>query len=144
MMNTTAITPVWKIADFQQDPDQDTISIFGDDADTVEDEYETREISFDELEDMPPATGGTTELPTRIRSREWETRRFMAKERVREARLKAQIAVRMAEREEDRFYRQFGDLDDAESHFSEYDLSEDEMDESDDGGLETPNEVDLH
>jgi hypothetical protein len=42
---------------------------------------------------------------------------------VREARLKAQIAVRMARSEEARFFRIFGDLEDAESNFSDYDLS---------------------
>jgi hypothetical protein len=50
----------------------------------------------------------------------------MAKERVREARLKSQIATRVAEKEEERFVRMFGELDDAESRFSEYDLTEDE------------------
>jgi hypothetical protein len=59
----------------------------------------------------------------------------MAKERVREFRLKAQIADRMAAREEARFYEKFGDLDDTESHFSEYDLTDEE--ESDAGSKES-------
>jgi hypothetical protein len=119
MMSAKAITPVWIITSHQQDETQDTISLFGDD------EAVTREIEIEEFDNAPPAE------PTRIRSREWEARKFMAKERVREARLKAQIARTLAQKEESRFYRQFGELDDAESHFSEYDLTDAEDEESD-------------
>ncbi len=129
LMNASSIEPVWELTEVRQDEVQDTISLFGD-VDTVdgsEDEKEgapdadTREIHIDDIEEAPP--GPTPHL----RSREWEARKFLAKERVREARLKAQIAARVAEKEESRFYRQFGDLDDAESHFSEYDLTDDEV-----------------
>jgi hypothetical protein len=130
MMSSTAITPVWALTDVTVDVQQDTISLFGDDGDgdTIdggEHEGETREIQLDDLEEAPAAAA-----PMRIRTREWEARKFMAKERVREARLKAQIAVRMANKEESRYYAQFGDLDETESHFSEYDLTEDEASES--------------
>lgn len=126
-MSSSAITPVWSVEDFQEAPDQDTISLFGD-ADTADgsDEGgdETKEILFEDIESASPATAE----PTRIRNRDWEARKFLAKERVREARLKAQIADRMAAKEESRFYTTYGELSDNESHFSEYDLTDDESD----------------
>jgi hypothetical protein len=128
-MTSTSITPVWATTDVKEDETQDTISLFGD-GDTVdsepEGERETREIRFDEIEDAPAAAA-----PTRLRNREWEAQKFMAKERIRELRLKAQIADRMAAREEARFYTKFGDLDETESHFSEYDLTDEEEEDSD-------------
>jgi hypothetical protein len=136
LMASTSITPIWRIVSFKEDESAgDTISLFGD-GDTVDDdmelaigspEPETREIRIEEIADAPPASG-----PTRIRNREWEARKFLAKERIREARLKAQIAVRLARKEESRFYDQFGDLEDSESHFSDYDLTDDESDASTD------------
>jgi hypothetical protein len=134
IMSSTSIAPVWAIADHKEDVEQDTISLFGDDSDSDGDGddadagdiimhtggSETREIEIEEIDEVPPASGGTTH----IRSREWEARKFLAKERVREARLKAQIAVHLSRKEESRYYAQFGDLDDGESHFSDYDLSD--------------------
>lgn len=145
IMSSTAIAPVWAIADHKEDVEQDTISLFGgDDDDSASDgddadvgdiiahagaASETREIEIEEVDEVPPASGGMTH----IRSREWEARKFLAKERVREARLKAQIAVRLARKEESRYYSQFGDLDDGESHFSDYDLTDDEAGSDTDG-----------
>ncbi len=133
IMSSSSITPVWSLADVTVDVQQDTISLFGDgdseggDGDTVDaGDDETREIQLDDLEEAPAAA-----TPMRIRTREWETRKLMAKERVREARLKAQIAARLAHKEESRYYSQFGDLSETESHFSEYDLTEDEISDSD-------------
>lgn len=129
LMTSSAITPVWTVTDVKEDETQDTISLFGDgdtvnsDGEEAEGEKETREIRFDEIEDAPAAAA-----PTRLRNREWEAQKFMAKERIRELRLKAQIADRMVAREEARFYDKFGDLDDNESHFSEYDLTDEESD----------------
>jgi len=117
-MTASAISPNWMAVDFVAD-NEDKISLFGD-ANTV-DEDDEREIQFDDIELASPAAA-----PTRMRNREWEATKFLAKERVREARLKAQIADRLAAKEESRFYAKFGDLDDGESHFSEYDLTEDE------------------
>ena len=127
-MSSSAITPVWSVEGFQEAPEQDTISLFGD-ADTADgsdgsEGEETKEILFEDIESASPATAE----PTRIRNRDWETRKFLAKERVREARLKAQIADRMAAKEESRFYATYGELSDNESHFSEYDLTDDESD----------------
>jgi hypothetical protein len=120
MMSSKAITPVWVLDQVVKDERMEAISLFDDgltvDGDS-ENESESREIQLEEVDGDTPAP------PTRIRSREWEAKKFMSKERVREARLKAQIAVRMAETEEARFFRIFGDLDDAESNFSDYDLS---------------------
>jgi len=119
-MSPAAIAPVWTLADFEAAPEEDRISLFGD-GDTVEgDEEEEKEIHLEEIEAASPAA------PVKMRNREWEARKFMAKERVREARLKSQIAERIAIKEESRFYAQFGDLDENESHFSEYDLTDDE------------------
>ena len=117
IMTATSITPVLAYTDFKEIKEVEAIPFF--DGDTVESEGEDREITLDEIESDGAA-------PTQIRSREWETRKFMGKERVREARLKAQIAQKMAEAEEARYYRHFGDLEDGESHFSDYDLSESE------------------
>lgn len=136
LLSSSSITPVWRIATFKEDePAGDTISLFGD-GDTVDEgeelaigspEAETREIRIEDIADATPDAG-----PTHIRSREWEARKFLAKERVREARLKAQIADRLARKEESRFYAQYGDLEDGESHFSDYDLTDDESEASTD------------
>jgi len=123
-MTSSAITPNWVVSDFTARADQhDTISLF-DDADTVDEE---REIQFDDIELSSPAAA-----PTKMRNREWEAAKFLAKERVREARLKAQIADRVAVKEESRFHAKYGDLADSESQFSEYDLTEDENEKSSD------------
>jgi hypothetical protein len=133
-MTSAAIKPVWTVEDFVAEPEQDKISLFGD-GDTIDgsegnegngDNDGEKEIQFDDIEMASPA-----EAPTRMRNREWEARKFLAKERVREFRLKAQIADRLAAKEEARFYKQYGDLDEDESHFSEYDLTENEDESSD-------------
>jgi len=131
VMTPVAIKPVWTIEEFVAEPEQDTISLFGD-GETVDGNdgddggEDEKEIQFDDIELASPA-----EAPTRMRNREWEARKFLAKERVREFRLKAQIADRLASKEEARFFKQYGDLDDDESQFSEYDLTENEDASSD-------------
>ena len=60
--------------------------------------------------------------------RNYLDRKFAAKERVKEARLKAQVAKRMAQRELHFFFENFT-LDDNESTFSDYDLTDNEYDE---------------
>jgi len=121
VMSATSIAPIWSIAELtEKEDDVEPIPFF--DGESVggskPDSDDEREINLEDIEPAPPAA------PTQIRNREWEARKFLAKERVRETRLKAQIAARMAEAEEARYYRHFGDLDDAESHFSEYDLTD--------------------
>ena len=125
-MTASAITPNWAVSDFteqKEEQQQDTISLFNGD----DDDDDEREIQFDDIELDSPAAA-----PTKVRNREWKTAKFLAKERVRESRLKAQIADRLAAKEESRFYTKYGDLDDDESHFSEYDLTEDEEEGSSD------------
>ena len=134
LMNATEIRPIFSVSSLKEDKQEDQISLFGDGAteDGSSDEEEggmTREIQLEDIEDAPPASAA----PTRLRSREWETRKFLAKERVRESRLKAQIADRLARKEETRFYHQFGDLDDGESAFSDYDLTDDSGSEEEEG-----------
>lgn len=63
--------------------------------------------------------------------RDYLDRKFAAKERVKEARLKAQVAKKMAQREINFFYENFA-LDDDESTFSDYDLTDNEEDEYED------------
>ena len=115
-MSATGITPDWDVLDIVETEAEadDKISLFGD-VDQCE-----KEIQISDIESAP-----TNSIePTKLRSRVWEEKRFMAKERVREARLKAQIAEHIAAREEERFFKIYGDLEENESQFSEYDLSE--------------------
>jgi hypothetical protein len=129
IMSSSSIVPVWVVGELTKDDAPDTISLFGD-GETVDDSddeesrpraaSDTREIQIEDIADAPAGT------PTRIRNRDWEARKFLAKERVREARLKAQIAIHLARKEESRFNTQYGDLEDGESHFSDYDLTDDE------------------
>ena len=77
-------------------------------------------MQCDEIETVKQAT------PTKLKIREWEARKFIGKERVREARLKAQIARKIAKKEESRYYEQFGDPDDDESRMSVFDLTDSE------------------
>ena len=124
-MSPTSITPVWTLASFQKDEKEcDTISLFGE-GDTIDESSDTenREICFDDIQEAPSSA------PTKLRSRESDARKFLAKERVREARLKAQIANHIARKEESRYYEQFGDPEDGESHISDYDLSEESENE---------------
>jgi hypothetical protein len=135
-MTTTAITPVWSVHEFIPEPEEDKISLFGDDDDG---KSETREIQIEDIEQASPAQ---RQAPTfHIRNREWEAKKFLAKERVRESRLKAQVAEHMARKEESRFYALYGDLEDGESNFSEYDLSESEGATSDSENSESPSKL---
>lgn len=129
LMTGSSIDPVWSISSANPDESLDRISLFGGDSDDGASSVGgsgLREIQIEEIEDAPASP------PAQIRSREWEARKFLAKERVREARLKAQIARHLAAKEEARYYRLFGELDDGESHFSEYDLSDTDSDGSND------------
>jgi hypothetical protein len=122
-LQSASITPVWKLTDIVEEETMDAISLFGD-VETVD--GDTSEMKEIQIEEITAESSG----PIVIRNREWETRKFLAKERVREARLKAQIAMHIADKEYSRFLAQFGDLDDNESHFSEYDLTDDEDEHS--------------
>jgi hypothetical protein len=134
-MSAAAIAPVWTVENFTPDPEEDRISLFGEE-DGEDEGPETREIEFAEIEISSPVTKGA---PMQIRNREWEAKKFLAKERVREARLKAQVAEHIARKEESRFLTTYGELDDNESNFSEYDLSENgSVEESDSENSQMP------
>jgi hypothetical protein len=71
--------------------------------------------------------------PVRItpkEDRDYLDKKFAAKERVKEARLKAQVAKRIAYRELRYFFERFN-LEDDESTFSDYDLTDNEEDAED-------------
>jgi hypothetical protein len=124
VMTATSIIPTWAVENYTPEPEDDKISLFGDEDQEGQEGQETREIQFEDIEVASPA--GTKGGPMHIRNRDWEAKKFLAKERVREARLKAQVAEHIARKEESRFLSIYGDLDDDESNFSEYDLSENE------------------
>jgi len=140
LMTSKFISPVWSIAEIQNDPaiPSDTISLFEEDVDADVDadadadaDAEGREIQFHEIEtDVQTA-------PTKLKTREWEARKFLGKERVREARLKAQIAKRIAKKEESRYYEQFGDPDENESRISDFDLTDTDPDTDTESGSES-------
>jgi len=83
-------------------------------------ETEFREITLIESEVPSEDTTDTLRLNT---DEEYNTRKFAAKERVKEARLKAILARRAAEVETNRYYSDFS-IADNESTFSEYDISD--------------------
>jgi hypothetical protein len=78
---------------------------------------DSREINID-------VEGGPVTLKPH-EDRNYRDRKFAAKERVKEARLKAQVAKRQAQRELRFFFDNFT-LDDNESSFSDYDLTDNE------------------
>jgi hypothetical protein len=81
-------------------------------------ESELREVTLFESE--PSDSSNVLKLNT---DEEYNTRKFAAKERVKEARLKAILARRAAEVETNRYYTEFN-FGDNESTFSEYDISD--------------------
>jgi hypothetical protein len=117
-MTASSITPVFSVGDFTETNKGDEITLYDTEA------LEEREVNLEDIESEGVA-------PTPIRNREWETKKFMAKERVREARLKAQIAMKMAQAEEARYIRHFGEIEDGESHFSDYDLTDSDASDED-------------
>jgi len=87
------------------------------DEDELEEVDDSREINIDV--DTSPVHLNNHE------DRDYLDRKFAAKERVKEARLKAHVAKKMAQRELRFFYENFN-LEDNESTFSDYDLTDDE------------------
>ena len=92
----------------------------GSDDDELEEIDDSREINIDV--DSAPVKLNHHE------DRDYLDRKFAAKERVKESRLKAQVAKKMAHRELNFFFEHFT-LDDDESTFSDYDLTDNEDDE---------------
>lgn len=83
-------------------------------------ENEIREITLIEQEVPSEDNDDTLKLNT---DEEYNARKFAAKERVKEARLKAILARRAAEVETQRYFEEFN-INDSESTFSEYDISD--------------------
>jgi hypothetical protein len=110
----TGITPLWQIKEFTE-----ITPVVDFEWSEAKDE-ECREITLIESELTAENTDDTLKLTT---DEEYTTRKFAAKERVKEARLKAILARRAAEVETDRYYAEFA-INDSESSFSEYDISD--------------------
>ena len=92
----------------------------GSEDDELEEIDDSREINIDV--DSAPVKLNHHE------DRNYLDRKFAAKERVKESRLKAQVAKKMAFREINFFFENFT-LDDDESTFSDYDLTDNEDDD---------------
>ena len=120
-LTATVIYPDWNLCELTDEID--TISLFGDSDGGASISDDEKEIHIAVIQS---ANQSDNVLPTRIRNRVWDENRFMAKERVREMRLKAQIADRIVAKEESRFIRIYGNLNDTESQFSDYDLTDNE------------------
>ena len=123
----TGITPNWLIKEFNV-----TTPVVEFDwsepvpSDSLEGEF--REITLIESEVPSEDNNDTLQLNT---DEEYNARKFAAKERVKEARLKAILTRRAAEVETQRYYNDFS-VNDNESSFSEYDISDlSEGDQSD-------------
>jgi len=92
------------------------------------------QVSDDELEEIDDSREINIDVdsaPVKLNhheDRDYLDRKFAAKERVKESRLKAQVAKKMAYRELNFFFEHFT-LDDDESTFSDYDLTDNEEDE---------------
>ena len=110
----TGITPIWAIKEFTE------ITPVVDFEWSESKDEECREVTLIESELTSENNNDTLKLTT---DEEYTTRKFAAKERVKEARLKAILARRAAEVETDRYYADFA-LNDNESSFSEYDISD--------------------
>jgi hypothetical protein len=121
----SGITPNWVIISYTENTPVVEFN-WTDDSETVPAlESELREITLIESEVPSEETTDTLRLNT---DEEYNARKFAAKERVKEARLKAILARRAAEVETNRYYNDFTNGDN-ESTFSEYDISEYEEDE---------------
>jgi len=107
------ILPVWNLKSYTEN----TPVV---DLDLEETESEFREVTLIESEVPTAEDGDTFKLNT---DEEYNSRKFAAKERVKEARLKAILARRAAEVETSRYFNEFN-INDEESTFSEYDLSD--------------------
>jgi hypothetical protein len=126
------ITPDWLISSY--DENTPVVEFDWNESSSMP-ETEFREITLIESEVPLEDTADTLRLNT---DEEYNTRKFAAKERVKEARLKAILARRAAEVETTRYYTQFS-IGDNESTFSEYDISDYSDDESQNEDDEKPN-----
>jgi hypothetical protein len=119
----SGITPNWLINTFTENTP--VVDFNWEQSSTSGLESELREITLIESEVPSEDAHDTLHLHT---DEEYNARKFAAKERVKEARLKAILARRAAEVETNRYYGEFT-TGDNESTFSEYDISDFEQDE---------------
>lgn len=112
------ILPVWNLQSYTENTP--VVDLEMDDLDS-----ECREITLIESEVPTADDSDTFKLNT---DEEYNARKFAAKERVKEARLKAILARRAAEVETSRYFNDFN-INDEESTFSEYDISDFSEDE---------------
>jgi hypothetical protein len=115
LIKRDGIQPVWAVKSYSENT-----PVVDFDWEDASPENEIREVTLIESEVPLEAGVETLHLNT---DEEYNARKFAAKERVREARLKAILSRRAAEVETQRYYDEFN-LIDNESTFSEYDISE--------------------
>jgi hypothetical protein len=123
------IMPIWRVDSYTEN----TPVVDFDWGNEETPENDLREVTLIESE-VPSDNSNVIHLNT---DEEYNARKFAAKERVKEARLKAILARRAAEVETNRYYNEFN-FGENESTFSEYDISD--MDDSE--GEESAQEAD--
>lgn len=127
LIKKAGITPTWTVKTYSENTP--VVEFDWNEAGSATTESELREITL--IESEVPAEDSS--VPLRLNTdEEYNARKFAAKERVKEARLKAILARRAAEVETTRYYNDFS-TGENESTFSEYDISdfdEEEEDES--------------
>ena len=92
---------------------------------------ENEEDELEELDDSREINIDTDSAPVHLtphEDRDYRDRKFAAKERVKEARLKSHVAKRIAQRELRFFFENFT-LEENESTFSDYDLTDNDSEE---------------
>lgn len=131
LIKKAGITPLWTVRTYSENTPVVEFDWNEDGSATTE--TELREITLIESEDA------NADAPLRLNTdEEYNARKFAAKERVKEARLKAILARRAAEVETTRYYNDFT-TGENESTFSEYDISDfDEEEEESEGEEEQP------
>jgi len=115
-LKKTGILPIWNIKSYLEN--SPVVDFEWSEAPDVECDF--REITLIESEVPSENSNVTLRLQT---DEDYSIRKFAAKERVKEARLKAILSRRAAEVETQRYFNEFN-INDSESTFSEYDISD--------------------
>ena len=115
-LKRTGIFPIWNIKSYSEN--SPVVDFEWNEPADIEQDF--REITLIESEVQSENTNDTLQLQT---DEDYNIRKFAAKERVKEARLKAILSRRAAEVETQRYFNDFN-INDAESTFSEYDISD--------------------
>jgi hypothetical protein len=123
LIKRDGILPIWTLKSYAENT-----PVVDFDWDEAPAETELREVT---LFETAAVTDDSQVMQLRTDD-EYNTRKFAAKERVKEARLKAILARRAAEVETTRYYNEFN-FGDNESTFSEYDISDMDEDEPEEG-----------